>query len=167
MVRVKGLVPSSRLIEHYEGRYGGLDSQLLISSRGRDGYLSLSLFLSSFPHIATELNHVVVFSRVTKEETTARPCSKALLIKRDTGPLTYDLHVRVGANWAKVRRLCINFALVCAAGMKARILQYYNLVIRLFFLKQKMQTRCKIVQIVVSIIKINIKQNTKKLIDVT
>lgn len=70
---------------------------------------------------------------------------KALLIKRDTSPLTYDLHVRLAANRVKDWRFSVNFALVFATGVKARILQYYHLVIRLFFLKQKMQTRFQIV----------------------
>lgn len=47
---------------------------------------------------------------------------KALLIKRDTSPLTYDLHTRTAANWAEARTLSANFALVHTGGMESHAL---------------------------------------------
>lgn len=62
---------------------------------------------------------------------------KGLLIKCDTGPLTYNLHARVATNRIEVWLLSCNFALVFAAGMQTRVLQKHLLVIRMMFLQQK------------------------------
>lgn len=78
---------------------------------------------------------VVVFGRITKGNDGASATVKALLIKRDTGPLTYDLHARLAANRIEVWRLRANFALVQAAGVEARVLQQHLLMVRASFLK--------------------------------
>lgn len=90
---------------------------------------------------AAELDRVVLFSRVAKEMTARDATFKALLIKRDTGPLTYDLHVCLAANHLEARLLCDYFALVLAARVEARVFQHHLMIVRFIFLKQKVHVQ--------------------------